>query len=161
MMADTELLGIYLNDHLAGAAAGTELANKISEQYADTEFGAILAELASDIEQDRGTLADLMTHLGIEQSAVKQAAGWISEKLTRVKLSDAMTGSADLKLLLECETLSLGVEGKHAMWLCLLEVRDRYPALAGTDLDALVKRAEDQRSRLERCRLDAASKAFT
>jgi len=160
-MADTELLGIYLNDHLAGSFAGTELANKISEQYADTEFGPLLAELAGEIEQDRGTLAELMTKLGIEQSAVKQAAGWITEKLTRVKLSDAMTGSTALKRLLECETLSLGIEGKHSMWLSLREVRDRYPALAATDLDALAKRAEDQRSRLEQCRLEAASKAFT
>lgn len=160
-MADTELLGIYLNDHLAGASAGTELAQKISEQYADTDFGPTLAELAGDIEQDRAALADLMDRLGIQHSAVKQAAGWLSEKLTRVKLSDAMTGSAELKRLLECETLSLGVEGKQSMWLSLAEVRDRYPVLAATDLDALAKRAEDQRSRIERCRLDAASKAFS
>lgn len=160
-MADTELLGTYLNDHLAGSSAGTELANKISEEYADTEFGPLFAELAAEIEQDRGTLAELMTKLGIEQSTVKQAAGWITEKLTRVKLSDAMTGSTDLKRLLECEMLSLGIEGKHSMWLSLREVRDRYPTLASVDLDALAKRAEGQRSRLEQCRLDAASKAFT
>lgn len=159
-MADTELLGIYLNDHLAGASAGTELAQKISEHYADTKFGPMLAELASDIEQDRVTLAELMERLGIQHSAVKQAAGWVSEKLTRVKLSDAMTGSAELKRLLECETLSLGIEGKHSMWLSLQEIRDHHPVLASTDLDGLAERAQNQRSRIEQCRVDAANKAF-
>lgn len=159
-MDSSELLATYLNDHLAGSSAGHELAKKISEEYADTPDGATLAELSANIEQDRQTLAELMDRLGIERSAFKQAAGWITEKLTRVKLSDQLTGSVDLKRLLELETLSLGVEGKASLWRSLRQVGDRYPELGATDLDALAKRAEDQRSRLEALRLDAASKAF-
>lgn len=159
-MVASELLGIYLNDHLAGAATGTELANKLSEENAGTRYGSLLAELATEIDHDRATLAELMERLNIERSTVKQAAGWISEKLTRMKFSDLVTGSADLKRLLEFETLSLGIEGKRSMWRSLRQVRDHHPELAATDLDALAKRAEDQRARLEEHRLDAASKAL-
>ncbi len=159
-MDSSELLGTYLNDHLAGASAGAELAKKISQKYAETPDGPALAELASAIEQDRQALAELMAELGIERSTFKQAAGWLTEKLTRVKLSDKLTGSTDLKRLLEFETLSLGVEGKHCLWRALGRVSDRHPELAATDLDALAKRAADQRARLEQLRLDAAGKAF-
>ncbi|MGH3888445.1 MAG: hypothetical protein ACRDSZ_18095 [Pseudonocardiaceae bacterium] len=159
-MVSSELLGTYLNDHLAGSSTGAELAKKISEENAGTRYGSVLAELATEIDQDRATLAELMQRLNIERSAVKQAAGWITEKLTRVKFSDSLTGSADLKRLLEFETLSLGIAGKLALWRALGQVIDRYPELAATDFDALAKRAEDQRSRLEELRLDAASKAL-
>jgi hypothetical protein len=159
-MVSSEPLGIYLNDHLAGAATGTELAKKISEENVGTRYGSFLAELAPEIERDRATLAELMEALNIERSGIKQAAGWISEKLTRVKLDERLIGSADLKRLLEFETLSLGIEGKQAMWRSLRQVSDRYPELAATDFDALIKRAEGQRSRLEEHRLDAASKAL-
>lgn len=155
-----ELLGIYLNDHLAGSSTGAELAKKISEENAGTRYGSVLAELATEIEQDRATLAELMERLNIERSAVKQAAGWITEKLTRVKFSDSLTGSVDLKRLLEFETLLLGITGKQALWRALGQVSDRYPELTATDFDALAKRAEDQRSRLEQLRLDVASKAL-
>lgn len=159
-MVSLELLGIYLNDHLAGSSTGAELAKKISEENAGTRYGSVLAELATEIEQDRATLAELMERLNIERSAVKQAAGWIAEKLTRVKFSDSLTGSVDLKRLLEFETLLLGITGKQALWRSLGQVSDRYPELTATDFDALAKRAEDQRFRLEQHRLDVASKAL-
>lgn len=159
-MASWELLGIYLNDHLAGASTGTELAKKLSQENAGTRYGDVLAELATEIGQDRATLAELMQRLNIERSTIKQAAGWITEKLTRVQFSDTLTGSADLKRLLEFETLSLGVAGKQAMWRVLGQVSDRYPELASTDFDALAKRAEHQRTRIEELRLDAASSAL-
>jgi hypothetical protein len=59
-MASAQGLETYLNDHLAGAAAGSELASKISSEYAGTRFGPFLAELARDIDQDKVTLEELM-----------------------------------------------------------------------------------------------------
>jgi hypothetical protein len=159
-MASTELLGTYLNDHLAGASAGSELARKMSSENTGTPLGNYLAELARDIEQDRATLEDLMERLGIEKSPVKEAAGWFLEKLSRLKLSDSLTGSADLKLLLEFESLSLGVEGKLAMWRALQEVSTVFPELAATDLTGLAKRAEDQRATIEEQRLEVAGRAL-
>jgi hypothetical protein len=160
-MAAAQGLDIYLNDHLAGAATGSELANKISADYAGTRFGPFLVELARDIEQDKVTLEALMARLGIKPSTIKQAAGWITEKASRLKMSETVTGNQDLKRFLEFETLSLGIEGKLSLWRALMEVSDSHPALAATDLTRLAKRAESQRAGLEDYRLQVANRALT
>jgi hypothetical protein len=160
-MASAQGLETYLNDHLAGAAAGSELASKISSEYAGTRFGPFLAELASDVEQDKVTLEELMERLGMQQSSIKQGASWIAEKVSRLKLSETMTGNQDLKRFLEFETLSLGIEGKLSLWRALIEIRDSYAELAATDLARLAKRAESQRSSLEDHRLQVANAALT
>lgn len=159
-MPANELLGTYLNDHYAGATAGSELAQKLSSDYQGTPYGSFLAELAREIEQDRGTLENLIERLGIQKSPVKEAAGWLMEKVSRLKLSEAITGSADLKRLLEFETLSLGIEGKVVMWRALKEVSDHHSELSATDLDGLTKRAENQRATLDEHRLQVAKKAL-
>jgi hypothetical protein len=159
-MTSTNGLATYLNDHFAGAVAGSELANKISNEYADTSYGLFLTELARDIAQDKATLEELMERLGIERSPVRQVASWIGEKLSRMKLSEAMTGDQDLKRLLEFEALSLGIEGKLSMWRALISVSHSHVELAATDLAMLAKRAESQRSKLEDHRLQSATQAL-
>lgn len=160
-MLSKQLLGIYLNDHLAGAYAGGELAQKISTENSGTPLGVFLAELARDIEQDRTTLEGLMERLEIEKDPVKKATGWIIEKFSRLSLSDHFTKSPNLKHLLEFETLSLGIEGKLSMWRALKQVSDRETELASVDLDGLTKRAEGQRAALEEQRLQVVTGALT
>jgi hypothetical protein len=156
-----ESLGVYLNDHLAGATTGMELAGKLCENNPDGQLAEDLSWLVGEIRADRVTLEGLMESLEIGQSAVKQAAGWGAEKLTRLKLGTRVTGSPDLTRLLEMETLSIGIEGKLAMWLALKEIAGVDARLAGTDFDRLVERARLQRQKLEPHRLEAAAKAFT
>ena len=160
-MASTRGLEIYLTDHLGGASAGVELARKISSEYANTTFGPFLAELAREIEQDKATLEGLMDRLGIQRSPIKQATSWVSEKVSRLKLSETMTGDQDLKRLLEFEMLSLGIEGKELMWHALIEVSPAHVELAATDLAGLAKRAETQRANLENHRLQVANRALS
>jgi hypothetical protein len=155
-----ESLGVYLNDHLAGATTGMELAEKLCKANPDGQLGADLSSLVSEIRTDRVTLQGLMESLGVSQSTVKQVAGWGAEKLTRLKLSTRLTGDPDLTRMLEMETLSLGIEGKLAMWLALREVAGIDARLAGTDFDRLIERARLQRQKLEPHRLEAAAKAF-
>lgn len=153
-------LETYLNDHLAGSVAGSALASKISSEYADTRFGVFLTALAGEIEQDKATLEELMERLGIQRDPIKQAAGWMLEKLSRLKLSQPMVGNQDLKRLMEFEMLSLGIEGKLSMWRALIELSDTHPALAATDLAGLAQRAESQRSTLEEHRLQVVGAAL-
>jgi hypothetical protein len=155
-----ESLGIYLNDHLAGATTGMELAEKLCTANPDGQLGADLSSLVSEIRTDRVTLEGLMESLGVGQSTVKQVAGWGAEKLSRLKLSTRLTGNPDLTRMLEMETLSLGIEGKLAMWLALREVAGIDARLAGTDFDRLIERARLQRQKLEPHRLEAAARAF-
>ena len=159
-MASNEQLGIYLNDHLAGATAGTELAEKLRDNNQGTELGKTMAALLHDIEQDKATLEELMRHLELERHPVKQAAGWVAEKLSRVRLSPALTGGAELTRLLETEALSLGIEGKLGLWLVLKEAAATDQRLAGTDFDRLIERARSQRRTLEPHRVAAALEAF-
>jgi hypothetical protein len=160
-MATDEQLGVYLNDHLAGATAGLELAAKLRDNNQGTELGRVMTALHHDIEQDRAALEELMGHLEVARHPVKQAAGWLAEKLTRVRLNPALTGSAELTRLLETEALSLGVEGKLAMWLVLEETAGGDQRLAGTDFARLIERARGQRRALEPHRREAARQAFT
>lgn len=160
-MASNELLGTYLNDHLAGAAAGVELAEKLGSNYEGTPFGTAVAAVAEEIKVDRETLQRLMERLGIGKSAVKQAAGWVFEKATRLRFNRQLTGSDDLTRLLETETLSLGIEGKLAMWQALKGIDGLDAELGRADFDRLIFRARQQREALEPYRLEAAAEAFT
>jgi hypothetical protein len=159
-MPSNELLGTYLNDHLAGAAAGVELAEKLASTYEGTPFGAAVAAVAEEIKVDRETLNGLMERLGIGRSPAKQATGWVFEKVTRLRFDRRLTGSEDLTRLLETETLSLGIEGKAAMWLALKDIDGLDGELGRADFDRLIFRARRQREALEPYRLEAATGAF-
>jgi hypothetical protein len=154
-------LEVYLNDHLAGSAAGIELAAKLRDHHQGTGLGDDMAALHRDISQDREALEELMRHLEVERHPVKEAAGWMLEKLSRLRLNPALTGSAELTRLLETEALSLGIEGKLVMWLALKEAAAGDRRLAGTDFDRLIERARGQRRALEPHRLAAAVASFS
>lgn len=159
-MPSKELLGTYLNDHLAGAAAGVELAEKLAATNEATPFGTAVAAVAGEIKADRETLQGLMERLGIGRSPVKQATGWVFEKVTRLRFNRQLTGSDDLTRLLETETLSLGIEGKAAMWQALKDIGGVDAELGRADFDRLIFRARQQREALEPYRLQAAAGAF-
>ena len=160
-MASNELLGVYLNDHLAGATAGLELAEKLRDNNQGTELGKVMAALHHDIDQDRAALEEVMARLEVDRHPVKEAAGWMLERLSRLRLNPLLTGSADLTRLLETEALSLGIEGKLGMWLALKEAAAANPRLAGTDFDRLIERAGSQRQALEPHRVAAALHSFS
>jgi hypothetical protein len=160
-MGSDEALAAYLNDHLAGSAAGIELASKLRDNNQGTELGKDMVALHHDITQDRDTLEELMRHLDLERHPVKEAAGWVLEKLSRPRLSPALTGSTELTRLLETEALSLGIEGKLSMWLALKQAAAADPRLAAADYDRLIERARGQRRALDPHRLAAAAAAFT
>jgi hypothetical protein len=148
----------YLNDHLAGSAAALELIDKMRSHNDGTAFGGFLAGLKTEIQTDRASLERVMRTLGISRSVVKEAGGWMLEKASRIKLDEHVTGSGHLSRLMETEALSLGIEGKRLGWQALKQLlSDRE---LGVDLDALVKRAEGQRERLEPFRIEAAERAL-
>jgi len=160
-MASDEALAAYLNDHLAGAAAGIELAEKLLDNNQGTALGQVMATLHADISEDRDALKELMRHLDLDRHPVKEAAGWMLEKVSRLRLNPAMTGSAELTRMQEAEALSLGIEGKLSMWLALKEAAATDRRLAVTDYDHLIERARGQRRALEPHRLAAAVASFT
>lgn len=154
----SELLRTYLQDHHAGSTVGVELARRAAGANQDTEFGEPLARIADEIAEDRESLERLMERLGVKPHPVKDAGGWVAEKLGRLKPNNRLLGYSPLSRVLELEGLLIGVTGKLALWEAL---RDSLgESLDGIDLAALGDRAQDQRARLEDMRRRAAVEAF-
>ena len=158
-MANREALDSYLNDHLAGSAAAVELVERIRDNNSGTDLAAFLEGLGQEIEADRVTLGEVMERLGVARSTPKQAVGKVMETLSRLRLNERVTGGAEVTRLMELETLSLGIEGKVALWRSLNHVADRRPELADFDIAALIVQAVGQRAGLEPYRLEAAASA--
>jgi hypothetical protein len=142
-------LSIYLNDHLAGATAGVNLARR-----------AVDGALAEEIDEDRTTLLDVMDRLGVGQDPVKVALGWAAVQAARLRFAADLLGHAPVTRLEEVEALALGVEGKLALWQALRHTHDADPRLDGIDFGELISRARSQRRRLEGLRMKAADDAF-
>lgn len=153
-MAD-RAMDVYLNDHLAGATLGSDLAEQIRDRHAGTPLGELMAPVAREIEEDRQTLVDLMERLGVSRNPLKQAAGWVTQKASHVKFSGAASGAPDQGAFMALESLTLGVTGKRALWITLRALQSQYQALAETNLDQLIGRADAQHETLERERLAA------
>ena len=158
---DDRLLGIYLNDHLAGATAGTEISRRSAGSNAGTGYGEALDSIAKEIETDREALREVMRALSIPPNLAKTTLVRLAERTGRVfKLNGRILKYSPLSRVEELEFLRIGVEGKHALWRTLQETRGADPRLKGLNFAELAKAAERQRDRLETMRLEAAREAF-
>jgi hypothetical protein len=157
--ADTTVettLSSYLNDHLAGSRAAIHLVGNIRDENEGTPLGDLMGRLGTAIESDRDTLEGLMSRLGIEPSSAKQAAGWMLERLSRLRFAERVTGSAATSRLMQLEMLSIGIEGKRLLWKALQELAQAASVFEGVDFDSLIARADSQRQEVEPFRLEAA-----
>jgi hypothetical protein len=152
------LLAIYLNDHLAGATAGLELARRARGSNQGTALGDYLGRLATEVAEDRDALLAVMKQLDVRRDPIKVLAGWSGEKVGRLKLNGQLTGYSPLSRVIELEGLHLGITGKLEMWRTLQRTNDGR--LRGMDLEALVKKAEAQRRGLATHRRAAVEQAF-
>jgi hypothetical protein len=153
-------LSIYLNDHLAGSTVGAKLARRAARNNRTNTYGPTLEAIAQEIAEDRDTLTRLMDQLGITHDRIKVALSWGLEQASRLKFSGELVGYSALSRLEELESLSLGVEGKLALWQALRATHGSDPRVATIDLEELIGRARSQRRRLERLRLRAAGEAL-
>jgi hypothetical protein len=152
-VAAGDLIAIYLNDHLAGATFGVELARRTRANNNGTPLGDYLEGLASEIESDRETLERLMAELGIQRDRLKVPGAWALEKFGRLKLNGQLTGYSPLSRLVELEFLYLGITGKRGMWRAL--ERALGHDVPGFDFQELARRAERQAAEVEEHRLAA------
>jgi hypothetical protein len=153
--ADT-LLRIYLNDHLAGSTIGLSLARRTLRSNPDGELGDFLRRLVAEIEEDRDALLRVMDAVGARRNRVKEHGARLLELAGRMKLNGRLTGYSDLSRVLELEGLTVGIDGKRALWDALRESGRVLPV----DLDALSARASAQREGTELHRQEAARRAF-
>jgi hypothetical protein len=157
---DRKLLRIYLQDHLAGATGGLELARRGRGANEGTPYGEPLAKIADEIEADRRSLESLMEDLGFGADRAKNIAFWVGEKAGRLKLNGQLTGYSPLSRMIEIEGLITGVNGKRSMWLTLADLAESEPELDAARIGRLVERAEQQLATLHELRSRAGREAF-
>ena len=153
-------LGIYLNDHLAGATAGLELARRVAGTGQVPAPPAELRQFAQEVAEDRDSLLRIMGTLGVPVRSYKVWAAWAGEKACRLKPNGRLTTRSPLSNLEELELLRLGVEGKAAGWRTLRTLADRDTRLEAGQLDELISRARRQVGFLEESRIRAAEQVI-
>lgn len=152
---DHKLLSIYLNDHLAAATAGVELADRVAGQH-QGERGEELARLAEEIRADREALRELMRRFEVGEDPVKTAAGWLGEKAGRLKPNAHLLRRSPLSDVLELEALRAGTAARIAGFQVLRAVAVHDGRASREELERLLDRAQDQSERLYRIHLQLA-----
>ena len=149
----SDAVSAYLNDHLAGSAAGIQLAQRIARGTTDDRLEAMLRRFVQVFDEDRRVLETIMERNGIARDRAKQVVALGGEWVGRLKHVAPMlrSGSETLVALEDVELLSLGIEGRTMLLRALrgmtsLDVGD-------VDLATLEERARRQREELEPFRL--------
>jgi hypothetical protein len=151
-------LGTYLHDHLAGAAHAINLVEFMRDRYEGRELGQFAAWLLVEIESDRTVLRQLAERTAAGRSTVKELAGWLGEKVSRLKLRH--DDNDGLGLFEALEFLEIGIHGKSELWRALAAVGPADPRLRGVNFVHLTNRAERQRAEVESRRLRVARFVF-
>lgn len=151
-MTDQRYLGIYLNDHLAGATAGQARFARAATAHDGTPTGEVLRRLHGEVVQDRLALMECMDRLGVPRRLSLQAAGRATEAVGSLKPNGHVVRRSPLRLVVELEGLMLGVEGKAAMWRSLRELARTDDRLDPEVLEESVRRAGRQSAELEHLR---------
>jgi hypothetical protein len=154
-MTDQDMLAIYLNDHLAAATAGVELVRRAAGSHSG-DRGEELTALAEEIAEDREALRDLMKRLGVTENPLKEAAGWLGEKLGRLKPNGHLVSRSPLSDVLELEMLRTGTAARIAGFQVLRAVAAHDSRVTREEMETLLDRAQDHAERLYKLHLQVA-----
>lgn len=151
--AGRDSVSIYLNDHLAGATAGMELARRMTAAAEPgSPTAATLRQVTAEIVEDRQSLIAMMGALGVPVRGYKVFAAWAGEKAGRLKPNGHLLTRSPLSQLEETELMLLGVAGKAAGWRALRQLAERDGRLDAGRLGDLIARADRQAGTLEKLR---------
>jgi len=156
----TDHLETYLQDHRAGAEAGTDLARRMHKQHEGTPYEEFLDHIADEIDEDVVILEQIMERFGVDRSMFKTAAAKVGEKVGRLKTNNELLGYSPLSRVLEFEMLRSGVQGKLGLWDSLMEIAPFDDRLDPDEIAQLITRAEAQLKGLRVHHRLAAREAF-
>lgn len=159
MQIDRGLLGLYLADHLSGATAGVERVERMAQSYQDLPVHADLVLLRDELRQEHQRLQQIIERLGTHRRPLRQAAGWVGEKLGRLKLNRRLVRRSPYSVVLELELLRGAVMAKQGLWQSLHDLAGPL-GLDAEELDRLTEAATVQRERLERMHATVRTDAF-
>ena len=154
------LLGIYCNDHLAAATGGIELVSRMLGHHRGGSYEAQLQELLDQLREERSALVSMMGTLGFPVRQYKQAASWVAEKASRLKLNGHLLSRSPLSDLIELEFIATAVLGKRSGFESLREVAEVEPRLDQALLNRLINQADGQHEWLSEVRREVAARVF-
>jgi hypothetical protein len=162
----TDPLAAYLNDHLAGSVAGIDLADTLARAAAranDRDHALWLTTLRDALQSAQAELRAVMSRSQARETMLKQAGGWIGERMTRLTLAvTTATEGSSLAWLDGLEALALGLQGQAALWRALdVTFAPGDPRRGTTDFAALEHRAQMLFAEVDRARLAAAAMALS
>jgi hypothetical protein len=134
----------YLNDHRAGATAGTALVRRIWRSNRRTKWGPIIEKVAESIEQDLVVLDEVRAAAGVSGGDLKRVAALLTERAGRLKLNGHLLTYSPLSRVLELETLMSAIRGKQSLWVALHTAAPSHPEWSDFDFAALEKRGSEQ-----------------
>jgi hypothetical protein len=155
----SDALVTYLHDHLAGSHFAIHLLESLEKQHPGGELGTFAQALREEIAEDQKTLEQIIGRVGTGHLDLMEAIGWMAEKASEFKLRRDNTGSG-LGTFEALEVLSVGVQGKLALWRVLPVIRETDPRVPECDTDRLLNRAFEQFGRVEEQRLKLARTTF-
>jgi hypothetical protein len=152
---EQRLLEIYLNDHLAAATGGVELLRRLAAEHTGAR-GEELARLVDEVTDDRESWRELMGRLEAEETPVKTAAGWLGEKVGRLKPNGHLISRSPLADVLELEVLRAGTTARIAGLQVLRAVAVEDDRVGREELERLLERAQGQAERFYRLHVQLA-----
>lgn len=151
---------VYLNEHLAGAAAALRLLGSLGRRHGGEEVGRALDALRVEVAADRRVLEELMRRAGVRRSRWRLLAAALGHKLTLLALRVRGSRVGEVHLLLALEGLDAGVRAKRSLWAALAAAAAREPRLDALPYDDLLARADRQLASLQRLHAEQARRAL-
>jgi hypothetical protein len=136
----SKFLAIYLNDHLASATAGVDLARRTLKRNPHGSLGELLRRLVLEMEGQRQALEQLMHENNTPPSNLKIVAVRLAERLGRLKPNGRLFGYSPLSRMVELQGLCLVSHMRLMLWRTLKQVVEA-DILAGLDPDRLQAQA--------------------
>lgn len=156
----TDALRRYLQDHLAGSVAALQLMETLADHERGLPLEQKLRGLHYEVTEEQERLKAILARLESEESSLKRAAAWLTEKLHRGRLALAERVDPAFARLEGLESLALGLQGKLALYRALEHAVPGEPRLGGYPFAALQARTLIQHAMVEQERIAAARAAF-
>src|ERR1041384_3666517 len=103
MTMASELMEIYLTDHLAGATAGSRRMRRLADAERRAEDANTLQRIANEVEEDRATLLSIIEAEGVEPRWYKTAMARLGEAVGMLKPNGQLFSRSPLSSVIELE----------------------------------------------------------
>ena len=137
-------LPIYLNDHRAGAAAGTELAERLWRRNRSGPWSTQLQDVLEALQAEKKTLDAVRIAVGVDGGDFRRAAALVAERISRLKPNGHFLSYSPLSRVDELEALMAGVQTKLRLWIFLDRAKPSLPALDNFDFGPLQAQSHEE-----------------